>query len=354
MYNQNMSTSNNKHQPDSPSDQVRSMSSIHSMKTATAIASPNIAFIKYWGNRDPILRIPSNGSISMNLGGLYTRTQVNFTPGIQQDELILNGKNAHGPVLNRVSDLLDQVRHMADMEQNARVVSENNFPAGTGIASSASAFAALALAASRAVGLEYSEQELSRLARRASGSACRSIPGGFVEWQAGDDDKSSFAFSIAPPEYWELADCIALVSQNHKATGSFEGHATAGSSILQPVRVADAPRRLDICRQAVLQRDFQVLAEIIEMDSNMMHAVMLTSQPPLLYWLPSTLAIMQAVSVWRKAGLPVCYTIDAGPNVHVICCKEEARLVTERLRQIPGVQKVLTATVGGAAQPVDQ
>ena len=321
--------------------------------SATAISCPNIALIKYWGNRDHTLRIPSTGSISMTLGGLTTRTQVNFTPGLEQDELMLNGQVAHKTALQRVSALLERVRRMAGVSLFAQVVSENNFPAGTGIASSASGFAALALAASHAAGLALSEQELSRLARTASGSACRSIPGGFVEWLAGEDDESSFAFSIAPPEHWALADCVALVSRAHKATGSYEGHASADSSILQTARAADAPRRLDVCRQAILQRDFQALAEVTELDSNLMHAVMLTSVPPLQYWLPPTLAIMQAVTEWRKAGMAVCYTIDAGPNVHVICLKEQASQTAERLRLIPGVQEALTAFCGGPAQLIE-
>ena len=177
----------------------------------------------------------------------------------------------------------------------AAVESKNNFPIGAGIASSASAFAALSLAASTAAGLMLSERELSRLARSGSGSACRSIPGGFVEWQAGSRDEDSYAFTIAPPEHWELVDCIVIVSQAHKAVGSTAGHALALTSPIQPARVADAPRRLEICRQAILERDFQAFAEIIELDSNLMHAIMITSTPPLLYWQPATLAVMRLV-----------------------------------------------------------
>ncbi len=152
---------------------------------------------------------------------------------------------------------------------------------GAGIASSASAFAALALAASAAAGLKLSEKDLSRLARRGSGSACRSIPGGFVEWQAGQDDDTSYAVSIAPPEHWALVDCIAIVSQEHKPTGSAEGQALAHTSLLQAARLADAPRRLEICRRAILDRDFAAFAEVVELDSNLMHAVMMTSSSPL-------------------------------------------------------------------------
>ena len=203
------------------------------MTTATAQAFANIAFIKYWGNRDNGLRIPMNGSISMNLDGLFTRTTVSFQPSLPYDELVINGHEVAGPGRERVSYILDIIREKAGIRERAEVMTSNNFPSGAGIASSASAFAALAVAGSKAAGLELSEQELSRLARRGSGSAARSIPGGFVEWQAGTCDEDSFAFSIANTNHWKLVDCVAIVSASHKKTGSTEGHSLAPTSPLQ-------------------------------------------------------------------------------------------------------------------------
>ncbi len=320
------------------------------MSAATAIASPNIAFIKYWGNRDHALRLPSNGSISMNLDGLTTVTEVTFDPSLDVDVLVLNGSQQTGPAYERVSEHLGRVRALAGIRAHARVESSNNFPTGTGIASSASGFAALTLAAAAAAGLELDESELSRLARTGSGSACRSIPGGFVEWLAGEDDSDSYAFSLAPPEHWDLIDCIAIVSQEHKPTGSSEGHILADSSPLHAARLAQVPSHLDRCRRAILEKDFGALAEIIELDSNMMHAVIMTSTPPLIYWQPATLTIMQEVQSWRRQGTPACYTIDAGPNVHVICQAEAAEQVEVGLGDIPGVKRVLRAKPGGAAR----
>lgn len=322
------------------------------MTTATAQASPNIAFIKYWGNRDNALRLPANGSISMNLDGFFTRTTVSFQPSLGFDELVINGHEAMGKGLTRVSAILDVVRAAAGIVAKAEVVSENNFPTGAGIASSASAFAALALAATKAAGLEWSESQISRLARLGSGSASRSIPSGFVEWKMGAGDEDCYAVSIAPPEHWALADCVAIVAAGHKTTGSTEGHALAATSPLQAARVADAPRRLDMCRKAILERDFERFAAIVELDSDMMHAVMMTSQPALFYWQPATLAVMEAVREWRRGGLPAAYTIDAGPNVHVICLQNDVDMVKVRLRGIPGVSDVLTAKVGGPARLV--
>lgn len=320
--------------------------------TASSIAHPNIAFIKYWGNRNNALRLPDNGSISMNLDGLFTRTTVSFQPSLPFDELIINGRGIVGKGLERVSYILDLVREKAGIKMNAEVMSENNFPAGAGIASSAAAFAALALASSRAAGLTLSEAQLSVLARRGSGSASRSIPAGFVEWQMGQNEADSFAFSIAPADHWDLVDCVAIVSSSHKKTGSTEGHAIAGTSPLQKTRVADAPRRLDACRDAILKKDFEAFANIIEHDSDMMHSVMMTSIPPLMYWQSTTVEIFHQVRQWRAGGLPVGYTVDAGPNVHVLCLAETAKEVEKRLRELPGVSNVLVAGVGGAAKLV--
>jgi diphosphomevalonate decarboxylase len=241
---------------------------------------------------------------------------------------------------------------MVDSHERAEVMSENNFPAGAGIASSAAAFAALALASSKAAGLGLSEAQLSILARRGSGSASRSIPSGFVEWKMGTGDGDCFAVSIAPPGHWALTDCVAVVNASHKKTGSTEGHALAWTSPLQAGRVADAPRRLEICREAILKRDFGVFADIIELDSDMMHAVMMTSNPPLMYWQAATLEIFHAVRQWRADGLPCAYTVDAGANVHVICPREQAGAVEEHLRDLPGVQDVLVAQAGGPAHIV--
>ncbi len=320
---------------------------------ATALAHPNIAFIKYWGNRDDALRLPANGSISMDLAGLETRTTVRFDPALRADSLSLNNSAMTGKGLERVSAFLDLVRRMAGFDLRAAVDSRNNFPSGAGIASSASAFAALALAATKAAGLDLTEAELSRLARRGSGSACRSVPGGFVEWLPGSGDEDSFAVSIAPPEHWPLVDVVAILSGAHKPTGSTEGHALAGTSPLQAARVADAPRRLGICRQAILTRDFAAFAEIVELDSTLMHAVMMTSAPPLFYWQPATLEVLAAVRQARSKGLAACATVDAGSNVHVICEQAAGEAVVKLIGSIPGVREVRAAQAGGPARIVE-
>jgi diphosphomevalonate decarboxylase len=318
--------------------------------TATAQASPNIAFVKYWGNRDDELRIPSNGSISMTLRGLYTTARVSFDPAAREDTLVIGGQPASADAAHRVSAHLDLVRMIAREDLRARVESFSNFPADSGIASSASAFAAITLAGVAACGLPLDSPSVSRLARRGSGSACRSVFGGFVEWQAGDSDVTSFAAPLALPDHWPLVDLIAVVSQVPKGAGSTEGHRLAATSPLQEARVLDAPRRLTACRQAILQRDFDALAEVVELDSLLMHAVMMTSSPPLQYWRPSTLSILNAVAEWRRRGAGVCATVDAGPNVHCVCAPGEAEAIRASLQGLHGVELVLECPPGEGAR----
>jgi len=315
-------------------------------QSTTAIAHPNIALIKYWGNRDHQLRLPSNGSISMNLAALETCTTITVNPNLPADELILNGETQAGITLQRAQQFMENIRHASQSGLYANINSRSNFPTSAGLASSASAFAALAAAGAAAYGLNYSERQLTRLARLGSGSASRSVPDGFVEWISSPIDEGSYAYTIAPAEHWELWDCIAIISISHKHTSSSEGHRLAESSPLQPARVADAPRRLELCRSAIIQKDFAALAELIELDSNMLHAVMLTSHPPLMYWESSSIIVMKAVIEWRSRGIPVAFTLDAGPNVHVICTADYAQAVKHQLSEIPGVMDVFASPVG--------
>lgn len=320
----------------------------------TAIAHPNIALIKYWGNRDQNLRLPANGSISMNLAVLETRTSVCLRSDLPADRLFINEVEQSGSELQRVRQFMTILRQMSAGKDFAEIRSANNFPSSAGIASSASAFAALALAGARAYDLDLSQQELSRLARRGSGSACRSIPAGFVEWLPGKTDLDSYAVSIAQPQHWDLWDCIAVVQSAPKLTGSSEGHALAATSPLQSARVLDAPRRLSLCREAIQKKDFAMLAEILEQDSNLMHAVMLTSKPALMYWESSSIFLMKEIVRLRQSGVAVAYTMDAGPNVHAICTADCVDSVKKHFSSNPAVQQLLISPVGYAARLLDE
>lgn len=323
---------------------------------AAAIASPNIALIKYWGNRDDALRIPANGSISMTLAGLETRTKISFHEDLAEDALTIDGEPASQEARARVVQHLDRFRRLAGTSLHASVVSKNNFPSGAGLAASASAFAALTVAADAALGLHLTPIQLSRLARQGSGSAARSIFGGFAELHTGEESEDAFAESLAPPDHWALVDLIAVVDQSAKQVPSSQGHALARTSPLQDARVADAPRRLDLCREAIRERDFRALADVVEQDSFMMHAVMMTSRPSLLYWRPGTLQILQQVSAMRQEGIKICATVDAGPNVHCICMRNAAADCLKRLSSLPSLQRVFSAEPGPGARllPADE
>ncbi len=321
---------------------------------ATAMAHPNIAFIKYWGNRDDELRLPANPSLSMNLGDLYTTTTVAFDEMLEQDEVTIDDQPADEAARARVSGHLNLVRDRAGLRGvSARVVSRNNFPIGVGIASSASGFAALTAAACAAAGLDLTERELSALARRGSGSASRSMPGGYTEWLMGRGNASSFARSVAPAGHWDLRDVVVVVSREHKAVGSSRGHGMAVSSSLHAARVTAASAMLDACKRALLARDLAAMGALIEQDAVMMHAVMMTSRPPLYYWTPETMAVIQAVQSWRADGVTVYFTIDAGPNVHLICEAAAATEVQARAHALPGVLDILVSGPGGPARLVE-
>lgn len=323
-----------------------------SPSSATAKAGSNIAFIKYWGVADKTLNIPLNDSISMTLDTMYTVTTVEFDPDLPADVVVIGGKEEQGDPLVRASRHLDLLRARAGVNTRARVTSENNFPMAAGIASSASAFAALTVAANAALGLGLDTQELSRVARRASGSASRSLYGGFVQWYAGTDDQSSYADPIAPASHWALRDVVAVVAPERKKVSSAEGHLLASASPFLEARLNQAKGLVPKVRDAIVARELLELGPLIEADALAMHFVMMTSNPPLFYWSPATINIIKKCHDWREQGLQVYFTIDAGPNVHLICEDyQEAELLTQ-LRHLDGVEQIFTSGAGNGATTV--
>lgn len=323
---------------------------------ATAIAHPNIAFIKYWGNFDNRLRMPLNDSLSMNLEALKTETTVEFDPALEADEVTIGGEPADDKARARVVEQLDRVRQEAKSETKARVTSENSFPASAGLASSASAFAALTVAAAHAAGLELTERQLSVLARRGSGSAARSVPAGFTEWLAATNTTStsdqSYARQLMPPDAWDLRDVIALVSADAKTVGSSEGHALANSSPFLGERMSRLPIRYHRVRHELLAKNLAGMGPDVEAEAIELHMLAMTSRPPIFYWAPGTVRVMDAVRRWRADGLLAYYTLDAGPNVHILVEAENADEVAKRVSELDQVQQVLVSGPGGAARLV--
>jgi len=317
----------------------------------TALAGANIAFIKYWGNRPGADNLPLNPSISMTLSACVTTTMVALLDeSASRDEIRLDGAPPGEKSARRIGLFLDRVRRIAGRKESARVTSQNSFPTDCGIASSASGFAALAVAASAAYGIRADAAELSRIARLGSGSAARSVPGGFVELHPGTTHEESFAEPIAPETHWpELCDLIALVSREEKTVSSAEGHRIAHTSEAFTGRLAAIPDRAGRVRQGILRRDLALLGEAAEEDALSMHAVMLTSTPPLIYWTAGTLEAIRAVYGLRKRGIEAYFTIDAGPNVHVLTLKRDAARVADEIARELGCE-VLTDHAGPGAR----
>ncbi|MCB9436817.1 MAG: diphosphomevalonate decarboxylase [Anaerolineales bacterium] len=320
------------------------------MNKITCRATSNIAFTKYWGRIDDTLRLPMNGSVSMNLEAATTTTTVAFDPSLEADTIHPNSLSLKDKQAARVFAQLDRIRQRADITTRAWVATHNNFPMGAGIASSASGFAALTVAAAHAAGLDLTERELTILARQGSGSACRSIPAGFVEWHYGETDAASYAEMIAPPDHWDIHDLIAITQSEHKTVGSAEGNALVTTSPFNSTRVQLAQQSVETIRAGILARDWTAFGEETEREAIRLHMVAMTSVPPIFYWKPVTLAIIQAVIAWRQAGLQAYYTIDAGANVHVLAQAADADTVAARLRAIEGISDVLHSLVGQGAR----
>jgi diphosphomevalonate decarboxylase len=285
---------------------------------ATAVAPANIAFIKYWGRKDARLRIPYNPSISMNLSNCITTTTVEFSRDFQEDEV------NEGFGTKRILEHVNYLRVLAGSDEYVHIRTENSFPTAAGIASSASGFAALTVAAAAALGLKLSERELTELARVGSGSACRSIPDGFVKWDG------EFAYSLYPHDYWDLRDIVVIVGDTGKDVSSSAGHDTVTTSPFFEKRLAAIPARITKLETAFATKDFQMLGKVMEEDCLDMHHVMQTQSPPLYYWNDETKRI---VDMLKKSGLPAYFTIDAGPNVHIICEGKDEQTLTEYFKK---------------------
>lgn len=326
---------------------------------ALAIAHPNIALVKYWGKRDSALNLPREGSLSLTLAGMRSMTHVEFDAALAADELILGGAPAPRASLAKAKRILDEVRRRAGGEVatlHARVESRNDFPTGAGLASSASGFAALACAAAGAAGLELPASELSVLARLGSGSACRSVLGGFVEWRRGEraDGADSHAVAVAPRDHWDVAMVVAVVAEGPKGVSSTEGmERTRLTSPFYEPFLASIPADLDAARAAVLARDLDSLGAVMEHDCLRMHAAMLAAEPALIYLRGGSLAVIERVRELRAAGTRAFFTIDAGPNVKVLCERADADAVEAALAAVPGVVRVIRALPGDGAHLAD-
>ncbi|WP_425954014.1 diphosphomevalonate decarboxylase [Xylanimonas sp. McL0601] len=309
------------------------------MNAATAVAHPNIALVKYWGKQDEALNLPATGSLSLTLDVLPTVTTVTPGDGPGEDTFELNGRPVTGAPLDRVRRFLDLVRARAGVRDHAHVVSRNTVPTGAGLASSASGFAALATAASAAYGLPLDVPSLSRLARRGSGSAARSVVPGLAVWHAGDD-ATSFAEPVAGPA---LAMVLATVDAGPKPVPSREAmRRTAATSPYYPAWLATTHDCLEQAVAACARGDLPRLGRLAEANALRMHAAIQACDPPVRYLAPGSVRLFDRVALLRAEGVDVWATADAGPNVVAVCRPEDATRVAGALAQDAAV------TIAGA------
>jgi diphosphomevalonate decarboxylase len=316
---------------------------------ATVRANTNIALIKYWGKRDEKLFLPMNSSLSITLDRFYTVSTVEFKEEFKKDNFLLNGQWATEEETQKVVNFLDGVRKLAGTKLCAQVNSENKVPTAAGFASSASGFAALAAAAAKAIDLKLSQKELSMLARQGSGSACRSVYGGFVEWQKGmrEDGVDSFAKQLLPEGAWDISILSVMVASKQKQISSREGmKRTVETSPFYSGWLNAVEKDIEAAKEAIKFRDFESLGKVVEANALKMHATMLGAEPPVMYWQSGTMEVIQHIRNLRLSGIKAYFTIDAGPNVKVLCLPEDERRVHEALMAIPSVQEVVVCHPG--------
>ncbi|MGQ0507000.1 MAG: diphosphomevalonate decarboxylase [Myxococcaceae bacterium] len=319
---------------------------------ATATAHPNIALVKYWGKRDEALILPHQSSLSVTLAPISVTTTVRF--GADVDEVEINGRRAQGSERNRVVQLIDEVRAQAKQKLGpAQVVSKGDFPAAAGLASSAAAFAALALSARTAAGLDSNLKETSVLARRGSGSACRSVQGGVCIWRRGEraDGADSYAEQLVSEHHWpNLRLVVAMVNREEKDVKSRDGMRSAvETSPYYPAWIKDAEQEVGRAAELVKKKDLEALGELSERNAWRMHATSFSADPPLCYLKPKTLELIQLLPEQRKKGVPVWFTLDAGPNP-VLLTDDKNMLAVETLARAAGALEVVVCTPGGDAR----
>lgn len=323
------------------------------MSKTTVKASSDVALVKYWGKKDEVLRLPENGSVSLKLDGLDTVTTVEFLPDLKKDQIIIEGTENNAES-ERVIKHLDRIRKLAGSNLFAKVVSENTFPKGTGLSSSGSGFAALTVAATKAIGLELSEKELSILARQGSGTACRCVCGGIVEWKDGDTSETSYSETIFDVDHWDLRDVVVVVDEGMKKVSSTEGHTSAQTSIGFEERQKRIHAKIEAVRQAIKAKDFSVLGELVEREALEFHSILLSSTPPMIAWHPGTVQVMHEVQSLRDLRIPAYFTINTGFNVHVLTLPEHQDQVQSAMDKLSLVKKTLVAKIGGKPELIEK
>ncbi len=291
-------------------------------------ANANIALIKYWGKRDEELFLPTKSSLSITLPSLSTFTEIELKePEAKQDEIYINSKLAEGKTKEKIVNFLDLFRRLYNIKNYFKINTKNEFPTGAGLASSASGFAALSLALNEICELNLLKRELSILARQGSGSASRSVYDGFVLWHKGekDDGSDSYAQQLFDQNHWpEFRVLVAIVDRKQKKISSREAmQITVKTSSSYKKWLIDSEKRIPQMIEAIKNRDFKKVGQLAEVDCLQMHQTMKDSHPSINYLQPDTLKIIEQIKELRKNGTDCYFTIDAGPNVKILCLEKD-------------------------------
>ncbi len=326
----------------------------------TGVANANIALTKYWGKKNAKLKTPWNSSTSITLEGLKTTTTVEFDDKYEKDIFFLDDQEySEGESeYDEVKEQLDLIREKAKISQKAKVVSKNDFPTAAGFASSASGLAALTFTAAKAAGLDLSVEELSKISRMGSGSASRSLIDGFAIWNRGEkeDGEDSFAEQIAPVEHWsEFRILGCVISKKAKKTKSRAGMAqsVATSPIFEQWYVnaeKDARKMVEL----VKEKKFDELGELAQNNCILMHACAMTTRPPVIYWTDGTMQAIHKVLELQDDGMKAYFTIDGGPQVKVICLKQDVPKLKKELLELDLVQEIIECKPGKGPRLIEE
>ena len=328
-------------------------------RKATVVAPSNIALIKYWGTRDLAETLPFNPSFSMTLRECATRTTVEGIEGAGADNILVSVANggfeaASESFAGGVIRHLDRLRAWADVDQRFRVATQNSFPMGAGLASSASGFAALALAVVESLEREVDPETASRSGTAEWLGIRRPIGHGRLCGMAGRRVRRGIRSASLRGRALGSARCGRHPGYDGEAS-FIPGRAQTGRD--QPLfrpPTAQLPHRLAEVRQAIAERDFARLAPIVEEEAIDLHLIAMSSRPPIFYWQPASLAVLQLARDLREDGVEVCSTMDAGANVHLLCTVAAEGRVVAALRGMPEVQDVIRDGVGDGPQVEDQ
>lgn len=330
---------------------------MNNQEEISAIAHPNIALAKYWGKKNDELNIPAMDSISITLDTLATTTTVRIDSTLTQDEFMLNNKKCSEEERKKISKFLDLFRNKSEIKYFAKVISENNFPTSAGLASSASGFAALAIAANELYQTKLDRKSLSIIARQGSGSAARSLFGGYTWMHSGKlaDGSDSFAEQISDESYFPLTVLVSITSINKKVIPSRVGmQISANTSPFYAAWLDTINNDIDSLKSAILNKDFETMAEISMESCIKMHSVMMTSKPPLFYWNKETYSIIEFVRNLHFLKYPIFFTIDAGPQVKIITVPEESEKILKKIKDLNNIFKLYVINLGPGAKILER